>query len=65
LRISGAEVVILSRFIEVYESRLVLTTEYAGLKYVVYNYPTTTAALGIYMNLVVILALFGFLKFLS
>ncbi len=60
--ISGAEVSVLSRHVELYESRLVISTEYVGLKYLVFHYPITTASVGIAINFVILLTLFGFSK---
>ena len=42
--------------------RLVISTEYTGLKHLIYNYPVTTALIAISSNLIVILVIFGFFR---
>ena len=47
---------------QIYEARLVINTEYTGLKYLIHHYPITTAFGAITSNLIVILVVFGFFR---
>ena len=48
--------------IQVYEAKLVISTEYTGLKHLIYHYPVTTALIVISSNLSVLLVIFGFFR---
>ncbi|KAM4572699.1 seipin-like [Odontesthes bonariensis] len=62
----GAVIEILSKRVQIYSSQLRIHAYFTGIRYVLYNFPLTSAVIGVATNFAFlsIIALFGYLQFI-